>query len=113
LDGPEFESLLGRYFLYLSRLALGATQPLIRWVLDIIPGAKAVRYGFNNPPLSRAEVKERIELNFYFPSGFFMSSSGRNLPKMIKNKNTFCPNFFFVVSHMLNYQQYALATDRI
>ena len=72
-----------------------------------------MRYSFNNPPLSSAEVKERIELYFYFSSELFMSSLGRNLPKIIKNKNTFCPNFFSVVSHKLSYQQYALATDRI
>jgi len=35
LDGPRIESRWGRDFLYLSRLALGPTQPPLQWVLGL------------------------------------------------------------------------------
>ena len=35
LDNPGIESLSGRDFLHLSRLALGPTQPPIQWALGL------------------------------------------------------------------------------
>jgi len=34
-----------------------------------LPGVKPPRRGVDHPPQSRAEVKERVELYLYYPSG--------------------------------------------
>ena len=52
----------GRDFLYLSRQAVGPTQP------PIFPGVRRPLPGFVLPP-SRVEVKERAELHLYSPLG--------------------------------------------
>ena len=69
LDGPGIESRWGRDFPHPSRPALGLTQPLIQWVPDLSRGVKRPGRGFDHPPPSSAEVKERTELYLYSPSG--------------------------------------------
>ena len=44
------------------------------------PGVKPLERGVNHPPLSCAEVKERVELYFYFPSGSSWPDLGWTLP---------------------------------
>jgi hypothetical protein len=56
-----------------SRTALGLTQPLIQWV-------KLPDRGFDHPPPSNAEVKERVELYLYSPSGPSWPVLGWTLP---------------------------------
>jgi hypothetical protein len=66
LDGPGIESMWGREFTHPSRPALGPTKPPIQWV----PGLSAVKRpgrGFDHPPPSSAEVKERVEIYLYSP----------------------------------------------
>jgi len=56
LDGPGIESRWGQDFPIPSRPALGLTRP---------------GRGIDHPPPYSAEVKERVELYIYFPSGPF------------------------------------------
>jgi hypothetical protein len=60
LDDPGIESRWGRGFPYLSRAALGPTQPPIQWVLGLSRGYKAA--GAWRWPLtpSSAEVEKQI-----------------------------------------------------
>jgi len=50
-------------------MALGPNQPPIQWVLWLSQGVKCQGHGVDHPPLSSAEVKERVELYFYSTSG--------------------------------------------
>jgi hypothetical protein len=69
LDSPSIESWWRRYFLHLSRLALGPSQPPVQWLPVLFPGAKLPGRGFDYPPPSSAKVKEKVELYLYSPSG--------------------------------------------
>ena len=69
LVGTGIESHWGRGFLYPSQLALWPTQPPIQWVPGLFPAEEQLGYGIDLPPPSNAEVKERVELHVYFPSG--------------------------------------------
>jgi len=69
LDGPGIESRWGRDSPHPSRLALRPTQPPIQWAPVLFPGGKAAGAWRWPPTLSCAEVKERVELYFYSPSG--------------------------------------------
>ena len=69
LGGPGIESQCVRDFAHLSRQALGPTQPPIRRVPSLSPGLKRPGRGVDHPPLFNAEVKERVELYIYSPSG--------------------------------------------
>jgi hypothetical protein len=48
---------------------LGTTQPPAQWVPNLFTGDKAAGRGVNFPPPSSTEVKERVELHLYSPSG--------------------------------------------
>jgi len=60
---------LGRDFPHLSRPVLRPTQPPIKNGTVTFPGVKRPRCGADNPPPSSAEVKERVQLYLYSPSG--------------------------------------------
>ena len=80
LDGPGIESRWGQDFPHSSRLSLGHTQPLKRWVPGLFPGGKAA--GTWRQP-SSADGKERAELCLYYPSGSSCSVAGRILPLLL------------------------------
>jgi hypothetical protein len=67
LDGPGIESRWGRHFSNQS-LALGPTQPHVKWVPVLFTGVKLPGPGVDYPPPSSAEVKERGELHLCSPS---------------------------------------------
>ena len=59
-----------RDFLHPLRPAVGPTQPPIQWVQGLSPGWKSDRgRGIDHPPPSSAEVKKRVEVYLYSPSG--------------------------------------------
>ena len=45
------------------------TQPPVSWVPILFPGVKRPGRGIDHPLLFRDEVKERVELYHYSPSG--------------------------------------------
>ena len=67
-DGPGIESRWRRDFPHPSRAALGPIQIPTQWVPGLSRG-KAHGVGVDHPPASSAEVKERVQLNLYSPSG--------------------------------------------
>ena len=69
LDSAEIESRLGRDFPHPSRPDLGPNQPPIKWVSGLFSGGKVAWRDVDHPSLSSAEVKERVELYMYSPSG--------------------------------------------
>jgi hypothetical protein len=80
LDGPGIECRLGRDYPHPSRPALGPTQLPIQWVPDLFPGGKAAGAWLWPPTPPSAEIKERLELYLYSPSGSSWPVLGRTLP---------------------------------
>jgi hypothetical protein len=69
LDGPGIESRWGRDFQQLSRPAPGAHPASCTMGTGSFPGVKRPGRSVDHPPPSSAEVKERVELYFYSPTG--------------------------------------------
>ena len=80
LVSPGIESRWGRDFPHPSRPAVGPTQPPIQWVPDLFRGVKRPGRGADHPPPSSAEVKKRVELYLYSPSGPSWPVTGWTLP---------------------------------
>jgi hypothetical protein len=70
LDGPGIECRWGRDFPHPFRPALRPTQPPIQWIPGLFPeGVKRPGHGVDHQPPSNAEVKERVKLYLFSPSG--------------------------------------------
>jgi len=80
LDGPGVESQWRRDLSYPSTTAPVPTHSYAQWVLGRCHEDKAAEAWRWPPTLSRAEVKERVKLYFYCPSGPSWPVIGRNLP---------------------------------
>jgi len=48
-------------FLYLPRLALGPTQPPVKWAPGLFPGLKLLVHGVDHLPPSSIQVKQRAQ----------------------------------------------------
>jgi hypothetical protein len=79
LDGQGIESRWGRDFRTRPDRPWGLPSRLYNGYRVSLPGVKRPGRGANHPPSSSAEVKERIELYLYFPSGPSWPVLGRTL----------------------------------
>jgi hypothetical protein len=85
LKGPGTESRWRRDSPYSSRLAMGPTRLLIKWVPDFFPGVKRPWRGVNHTPPSSVEVNEIVELYLYSPFVHLWLVLGRTLPFYISS----------------------------
>jgi len=69
LDGLAIQSWWGQHFLNLSRVALGPTHPPIQHVPGLFARCKVAGPWHSPPTPSTAELKKRVELYHYSPSG--------------------------------------------
>ena len=69
LDGPGIESLWGARFSTTVQTDSGAHPASYTISTGSFPGVKRSECGVDHPPPSRAEVKERVALYLYSPSG--------------------------------------------
>jgi hypothetical protein len=70
LDGPGIESRWGSdNFPYLSKPAVGSTQPPVQRVLGLLPGVKRPGRGSDHTTPSSAKVEEILNLYLLLPSG--------------------------------------------
>jgi hypothetical protein len=69
LDSPGIESWWEWEYLHLSRPVLGPNQPAVQCVPGLFPRPSQLGHGVDYPPPSGMEVKERVELYLYFPTG--------------------------------------------
>ena len=69
LDGPGIESRWGARFSALVQTGPGAHAASYTMGTGSFPGVKQPGRSLDHPPPSSAEVKERVELYLYSPSG--------------------------------------------
>jgi hypothetical protein len=80
LDGPGFKSCLGGDFSAQVQTDPGAHPASCTVGTGSFPGVKRPGRGIDHPPRFIAEVKERVELYLYSPSGPLRPVLGRTLP---------------------------------
>jgi len=75
LDGPGIEGLWGARFFVPVQTGPGAHPASYTMGTGSFPGVKRPGRVVDHPPQSSAEVKERVELWLYSPSGSFVACS--------------------------------------
>ena len=83
VDGRGIESLRVRDFVHPSRPAPGPIQSPVQWVPGPFSGSKGGGGVPSTTHPSSAEVKERVELYLYSPSGSSWSVPGQTLPSLL------------------------------
>jgi hypothetical protein len=69
LHGPGIEARWGPHFPHPSGEVLGPTQPPVKLVPGVFPGLRRAGRGVDHPSPSTTDVKERVQIYFYSPSG--------------------------------------------
>ena len=69
LNGPRIECQWGRDFTHPCGPALRLVQSVADWVPGVFLGVKRTERDVDHPPLSGTEVRGRVELYLYSPSG--------------------------------------------
>ena len=80
LDGQEIETRSGRYFPHLSRPSLGPHSSSYAMGTGYFSSVKRPEHGVDHQTPPSAEVKERVQLYIYSPSGPFWPVLERTLP---------------------------------
>jgi hypothetical protein len=91
-ENTKKNTLWGRVFPHPSRPSVGPTQTLYSGYRGSFLWIKRPGRGANYPPPSSADVKERVDLYLYFPSGSSWPVRGRPLRWTLKCKR-FLPFF--------------------
>jgi len=86
LDGPGIESRWRARFSAAVHPGPGAQSASYTMGTGSFPGVKRPGRGVDHPPSSTAEVKVRVELQLYSPSGPLWPVLGRALPLSLPNK---------------------------
>jgi hypothetical protein len=84
LDGPGIESRWGARFSAPFHTGPGAYPASYTMGTGFSPGAKRPAHGVDHSTPSKADVKERVELYVYSPSGPSWSVLGRALPLRLR-----------------------------
>jgi len=95
LDGSETESQWGEIFCTRPDRLCGTTCLLYN-AHRVFPGVKRPKHGVHHPPPSSADVKGRVHLYRYSPSGPLWPVLGWNLThhgQYILQKNVWMPSF--------------------
>ena len=87
LDGTRIECLVGADF---PHRPWDPPSLLYNGYRVCLPGIKRPGRGVNRPPQSSAEVKERVEVYLYSPSGLLWHVLWQNLPFTFYNITTLC-----------------------
>jgi len=104
LDGPGMEFRWERDFPHPSRPPLGAHPAYCTMDNGSFPGVKRPGRGVYHPPQSSAEVKERVELHPYSPSGSSWPVLRVNFTFIFTFTKKALPHYLYFSLHVLEHR---------